>query len=153
MKKATEDFMSDMVVKLKKEAEKAVTDRMGLVPKDVHKHDSTMEGLLKAYTKQDLMEIAKDIGYELPEARKDKMVFELVRQLLEPQTMREQLLLADGEALDAFERAMGKGHFFPADEERQKLEELCDLCYVGEYTDDAMEGRGADKSIIPHVPT
>lgn len=102
-------------------------------------HHANLEEMLKSYTKQELNEIADELHYQLKAGKKDGMAFELARFLLEPQTMRELLLEADEEELDAFEAAMKKGCYRPSDEERQTLTIFMELNYMADFVDDRIE--------------
>lgn len=100
---------------------------------------SSMEQLLNSYTKQDLIDIATAMDYKFKASRKDGMVYEIARKLLEPQFMREQLLAAEEEELDALEDAIKKGCFEPSETEWENLETIYDLCYIAEYEDDMVQ--------------
>ena len=107
--------------------------------KDLKRRNPSMEEALMAYTKQDLSDIAEKIGYSLTVAKKEKIVYELARYLLEPQNMRNLLLRASEEELDFFEAAMKRGCFVPSKEEESLLETIYDLCYITEFEDGAVE--------------
>lgn len=137
--KTTEKFVADMAVEMKQKIEHSISERAGISQLLNARKKASMEGMLNAYTKQDLCEIAEEIGRKLTATRKDKMAYELARYLLEPQTMREQLLQLDDSELAAFEKAMDKGHFVPSEEECQELAMSCDLNYMACFTDGSME--------------
>lgn len=123
-----EDFCKELESEIKKNV------KSNLVGPSMSRNPS-LEGLLKVYSKEDLKYIAEDSGYKFVATRKDKMAYELARHLLEPQTMRELLLLADSAELDVFETAIESGGFMPTDDELMLLAELIDFGYIAVYRD------------------
>lgn len=139
VKKTAEKLMVEMIFGKNQTAKNSIPERTDTSQCTNRRVNASMKGILNAYTKQDLCEIAKELGLQLIASRKDKIVYELTRHLLEPQTMREQLLQLDESELDAFEKAMEKGRFIPSDEEAQELAAVYDLNYIAEFTDNSME--------------
>ena len=133
LKELTDNILSPFIFQKMEELKKEIDH-------DANKRiTASVEEILNAYTKQNLCEMAKDLGLELAAARKDKIVYELASHLLDPQIMREQLLQVDDSELDAFEKAMEKGCFEPSEEEFQELAAVCDLNYIADFTDNTME--------------
>ncbi len=97
-----------------------------------------IEEFLSTYLKAELEDMARDYGLSINGERKNKIVYMIARHILEPETMRNQLLQANEEELDVFEMAMEKGCFLPDFNEKMKLEVFCDLNYLAEYFDDYM---------------
>ena len=139
IRKETEKLISDLAVDMKQHVHKSMKESMGSVPTSNKRRNSSLEDLFRVYTKQDLLDIAEEIGYHLVAARKDKMAYELARYLLTPDTMRELLLMATTEELDAFEEAMEQECHKPTDEEVDKLATLIDLNYIVVFEDDWIE--------------
>jgi len=98
-----------------------------------------MQEYLKTSSIQDLQDYAAEYGLTISGKRKDKIVFELCRQMLTADKMKEVLLEGDEEELDAFEAALEKGCFLPEDEEAEQLELFLELGYLTEYRDGYME--------------
>lgn len=139
VKKTAQKLMDERALETNQTAHNSISERADTSQCINRSVQASMKGILNAYTKQDLCEIAKELGLQLIASRKDKIVYELTRHLLEPQTMREQLLQLDESELDAFEKAMEKGRFIPSDEEAQELAAVYDLNYIAEFTDNSME--------------
>ena len=99
----------------------------------------SVEEVLKAYPKEELIEMAEEYGIKLHSSSKAKMAYELARGILEPGFMREQLLELDEEELDAFEGMIRKGRHLPDDDEADKLEGFLFLDYVAELTNGQFE--------------
>lgn len=100
---------------------------------------SSIEDILRSFTKADLKEIAFDAGCKLAASAKPKMAYELARYLLKPDVMRMRMLRLTEEELSAFEKAADKGRFLPSAKEKGRYDTAVYLTYMGEYTDDTVE--------------
>ena len=105
----------------------------------VRMNKTTLLDLLSSYTKADLMDSAEETGFRLTGSTKPKMASELAGYLLDPDVMSALLLDLTEEELNAFEAAIGKKRFLPADEDWNDLAAAYNLNYIAEYSDDTAE--------------
>ena len=99
----------------------------------------TMDSMLNAYSKEDLLEIANECGAILTKTTKGKMAFGLARHLLEPGVMRNRLLGLEEEELDVFESVIPKGNYLPSEEERPMLDKAFELCYLVKFSNETVQ--------------
>ncbi len=95
--------------------------------------------MLKVYSKDDLVEMAREAGIRTGNMRKNQLVEAYCRALLDPSWMRRVFLDAEEEELDAFERALDRKLFWPEPEERELLEFFVDENYISEFKDSMLE--------------
>ncbi|MCD8218559.1 MAG: plasmid pRiA4b ORF-3 family protein [Clostridiales bacterium] len=134
-KQAVQDMIDDLYNATRQESRKLVEQRLG---KQTYEK-ATVEGILSVDTKAELVELAQDYNLKVAGKRKAQLAFEIARHLLEPDVMREELLEADEEDLDAFENAMEKGRFLPNRRETERLDLFWGMCYIAVFSDGQYE--------------
>ncbi|MCD8230227.1 MAG: SEC-C domain-containing protein [Clostridiales bacterium] len=135
VKQASKNLIDDLYDATLQERRQFVEQRFG---KQTYEK-ATVEGILSADTKAELIELAQDFDLKVTGKRKDQLVFELARHLLEPDVMRAELLEADEEDLDAFESAMEKGRFLPKRRETERLDLFWSMSYMAVFSDGQYE--------------
>ena len=103
------------------------------------RRECKLEAFLKSYDKEELIELAEELGITSLPKRKDKMAYEIARHLLDAPIMKARLLQLDEEELDAFEAVIENGPFIPNDSEWDRLYPVYDLSYLSSYSDHTVQ--------------
>ena len=100
-----------------------------------------IKGFLVDETKEELLEMAEDLGLShFKSLNKNRLAEKIRDEILKPDVMAQRMLLLSDAEMEAFERAAAKGKgFYPTREEMNNLEKLYDLAYVMIYNDDYVE--------------
>ncbi len=103
------------------------------------RRECKLENYLKVYSKENLQWLAEELGLNLEGNRKDKMVHEIARSLLDGSTMKARLLRLSESELDFFEKVIEKGPFVPMEKEEMATDSVYNLDYLCRYSDDTVQ--------------
>lgn len=124
--------------------------------------DSTVSGssrnprvteYLQAYEKEDLDELAENLNVSGTDLKKSELVEKISAELLKPEVMKKNFLMADEWQFQAFEDALKKNLFYVPDKEWDELEWASDIGYLAVFDDGFAEVPKEVKAVYDQIST
>ena len=103
------------------------------------RRNPTVKDFLMSYRKEDLLSIAGELGLHCKGMEKEEIAAKVSAEVLKPEVMKANFLVADDQEVQAFEAAVQRKCFHVADGEWATLEWLNDMGYLVSYSDDYAE--------------
>lgn len=103
------------------------------------RRNPTVKDFLMSYRKEDLLSIAGELGLHCKGMEKEEIAAKVSAEVLKPEVMKANFLVADDQEVQAFEAAVQRKCFHVAEGEWATLEWLNDMGYLVSYSDDYAE--------------
>ena len=103
------------------------------------RRNPTVKDFLMSYRKEDLLSIAGELGLHCKGMEKEEIAAKVSAEVLKPEVMKANFLVADDQEVQAFEAAVQRKCFHVTEGEWDTLEWLNDMGYLVSYSDDYAE--------------
>ena len=103
------------------------------------RRNPTVKDFLMSYRKEDLLSIAGELGLHCKGMDQEEIAAKVSAEVLKPEVMKANFLVADDQEVLAFESAVQRKCFHVAEGEWDTLQWLNDMGYLVSYNDDYAE--------------
>ncbi len=103
------------------------------------RRNPTVKDFLMSYRKEDLLSIAGELGLHCKGMDQEEIAAKVSAEVLKPEVMKANFLVADDQEVLAFESAVQRKCFHVAEDEWDTLQWLNDMGYLVSYSDDYAE--------------
>ncbi len=103
------------------------------------RRNPTVKDFLMSYRKEDLLSIAGELGLHCKGMDQEEIAAKVSAEVLKPEVMKANFLVADDQEVLAFESAVQRKCFHVAEGEWDTLQWLNDMGYLVSYSDDYAE--------------
>lgn len=103
------------------------------------RRNPTVKDFLMSYRKEDLLSIAGELGLHCKGMDQEEIAAKVSAEVLKPEVMKANFLVADDQEVLAFESAVQRKCFHVAEGEWATLQWLNDMGYLVSYSDDYAE--------------